>query len=276
MSEDFKAKKKIINADIVENTCIANDIYRMVISGPEIGIWFNTALAGQFINIYLDNAANLLPRPISICRIEPDNLTIIYKEIGKGTKELAGKKPGGKVRISTPLGNGYTQTIKFSKDVIIVGGGVGVPPMLELAMRLKDYGCRVTAVLGFTEESFLVEDFRVICDKVYVCTENGSEGFKGNVLQLIKENQLIAKQFFACGPKAMLKALNEHCIKNEIELIVSLEERMGCGYGACVGCSVTLMPQADHEASENGTGTIKKKVCKDGPVFYGREVVWND
>jgi len=276
MSTEFIAKKKIINADILENTCIATGIYRMVIGGMEISRWFGEAIAGQFVNIYTDNAARLLPRPISLCRLEPDRFTVIYKAIGKGTQEMAGKKPGDKVRISTPLGNGYSESIDFAKNIMIAAGGVGVPPMLELAIRLRKRGCRITAILGFANESFLVEDFREVCDEVFVSTENGSEGFEGNALQLIKERGIVAEQCFACGPKAMLRSLNEYCGEQNIELLVSLEERMGCGYGACVGCSVTLLRKAEPASPDSEIYEIKKKVCKDGPVFYGKEVAWDD
>lgn len=276
MSADYKPEKKIIQGEILENICLADGICQMVIAGEEIGQWFAKAEAGQFVNIYLDNAARLLPRPISICRIEGKRLTIVFKEVGKGTRELAEKKAGSRIRLSTPLGNGYEGVFRPARDILLVAGGVGVPPMLELAIRLKNQGRNVTAIVGFTEESFLVGELQAICDKVYVCTENGSEGYKGNVLQLIRETSQAAEQCFACGPKAMLRLLNDYCIEHHIELVVSLEERMGCGYGACVGCSVKLRHSAEPGSPDQRDEIFKKKVCKDGPVFYAREVVWDE
>ena len=146
---------------------------------------------------------------------------------------------------------------------LLVGGGIGVPPLLETAKRL-DCKSKI-AVLGFRSNPFLVNEFARVCDRVYVTTDDGSEGFKGNVVQLMEKENLTADMIYSCGPKIMLKFLSEYAMKNNIPCQVSMEERMACGIGACVGCVVEI---------KEGDGTTYKKVCKDGPVFDCKEVVW--
>lgn len=268
--------KKILKGQILSNQEIAKDIYKMTIQAefPE------KIKAGQFVNIYLDDKSMLLPRPISICDVCDDVITIVYGVVGKGTRLLSTYKQQTELKISTPLGNGYfidgkdlggvTESYN-GKKVVVVGGGIGVPPMLLLSKMLKAKGADVTAVIGFRSEPFLEEELKEYCSNVFVATDDGNKGFKGNTVEMIKENGILGDEFFSCGPKIMLKALSEFCEEKNIPCQVSLEERMGCGYGACVGCTCKVKVQ-----TENGVEIKQKGVCKHGPVFYGKEVAWNE
>lgn len=279
---------KIMEARILSNEEIAAGVYRILLqNGSE-------ALAGepgQFINIYLQNKSMLLPRPISISFAEADRITLIYKIAGKGTKELSSYRTGDSISISTPLGRGYSMDAVFEsldgksigeeKTIALVAGGLGVPPMLELAKTLqrcleernkKQKGpIKLIALIGFAEEVFLAEELKRYCGEVYIATENGSAGYHGNILEMMERCEINADYYLACGPKPMLKALAAFCNKADKPLQVSLEERMGCGYGACVGCTCKIKEQ------DGGIIKVKqKKVCKDGPVFFGNEVIWDE
>lgn len=268
--------KKILKGKIICNKKIANDIYEMKIESGEIG----EIKAGQFVNIYLDDKSLLLPRPISICDTNEKSLTIVYKVVGKGTNLLSKYKIDDDVRLSTPLGNGYfIEGIACGgkiddykgKKVAVVGGGIGVPPMVLLAKKLKEKGAEVIAAVGFQEEPFLIEELKNICSEVYIATDNGAVGFKGNAVQMIKEKNIIVDEVFSCGPKVMLRALSDFCESKNILCQVSLEERMGCGYGACVGCTCKVKVKTD-----KGIEIQQKGVCKHGPVFFGQEVAWDE
>lgn len=258
------SEQKIIYMELLENEKIANNIYRMVLKIPLSEIAFQNIIPGQFINIYLEQKDTLLPRPISICRVKKGELHLVYKVVGKGTQRLMQIKVGERVKISTPLGNGYSCSL--NKKALIVAGGTGIPPMLGLAIRLKELNCHVTALLGYKDESFLFEDLKACCDDVFIAMEEGHQGFKGNVVDLFKSGNYMVDECFACGPKGMLKEVDSFCSLENISLQVSLEERMGCGYGACLGCVVTI----------NDPQPVKKRVCKDGPVFIGRQVLWDE
>lgn len=258
-------EKKISVVKIEKNEPIAENVYRMEISSSEIAL---SAKSGQFVNVYLNNPSKLLPRPISVCRASGDTLTLVYGVVGDGTKELAAYEAGTEIRISVALGNGYDLAkVTVGHKALIAGGGIGVPPMLQLAAALKKNGAQVTAVLGFKDEPFLVEELEATGAMVHIATDSGNAGFHGNVVQLIQEEQLCADHYFACGPKVMLKALTEYLTEQQADVQVSMEERMGCGFGACVGCVCDVY-------DEDGN-VVKKKVCKDGPVFWGSEVVWD-
>ncbi|MBN7771969.1 dihydroorotate dehydrogenase electron transfer subunit [Clostridium aminobutyricum] len=267
--------KKILTGKIIEHVEIASDVFKL-----QIQVDFEDVKAGQFVNIYLDDKSMLLPRPISICMADKDSITIVYRIAGKGTTELSTYAVGTVIRVSTPLGNGYfidgtalggkTETYADRK-VAVVGGGIGVPPMVLLAKKLKEKGALVTAVVGFQAEPFLIEELKLYCEKIYVATDNGSVGFHGNAVQLIQKEAIEADEFFSCGPKVMLKALSKLCTEKAIPCQVSLEERMGCGYGACVGCTCKIKVQ-----TENGVEIQQKGVCKHGPVFFGEEVAWDE
>jgi dihydroorotate dehydrogenase electron transfer subunit len=267
--------KKVLIGKVIENIEIAKDVFKLHIEAA-----FGQVKAGQFINIYLDDKSMLLPRPISICMAEQDAITIVYRIAGNGTRVLAKYATDSAIRISTPLGNGYfIEGIEFGgkineysgKKVAVVGGGIGVPPMVLLAKKLQEKGAEVTAIVGFQAEPFLLEELKEYCDKIFVATDNGRVGFHGNAVQLIKNEDIIAEEFFSCGPKVMLKALSQHCEESKIPCQVSLEERMGCGYGACVGCTCKVKVK-----TENGVEIQQRGVCKHGPVFFGEEVAWDE
>ncbi|WP_027398833.1 dihydroorotate dehydrogenase electron transfer subunit [Anaerovorax odorimutans] len=288
----FEAKKKVVKAKIVENTEIAKDIYKIVLRAKEVT---NGAKAGQFVNVYLNNKSLLLPRPISICELEGDNITLVYGVVGQGTKELSSYTEGEEIKLSSANGNGFNLedmdcVLSDNKDkvVLLVAGGIGVPPMLELAKTIrkkeddeyKRNRIRLIAVIGFREEPFLQRELQNYCDKVYIATDNGSVGFHGNVVKLIEKEDIQIDYCYSCGPKVMLKALTNYCIEEKIQnkqkvipLQVSMEERMGCGYGACVGCICKIK---EKDIENNCEKIVLKKVCKDGPVFFGNEVVFDE
>ena len=254
--------KKIVIGTIQGQGMIAPGIYKMIIHAPEAAA---LARCGQFINVYPKDASTILPRPISISEVGEETLTIVYSVVGKGTDEFSHYQTGDNIRISTPLGNGY-DVVEEAKVSVLVGGGIGVPPLVELAKQIK--GEKI-AVLGFREDPILVETLEKLGVKVYIATDSGKVGFKGNVVELIESEGITGDQFYACGPKVMLRALASHCEKAKVPVQVSMEERMGCGYGVCVGCVVKIK-------SEDEKGYTLKKVCKDGPVFLGSEVKWDE
>lgn len=253
--------KKVVEGKIIGHEQIAPMIFRMVIEAAEVA---QTAHCGQFVNLYPRSKSTLLPRPISISEIGETTLTLVYGVVGEGTKEFSNYQIGESIRLSTALGNGYT--VQDAKCSVLVGGGIGVPPLIQLAKEIK--GEKI-AVLGFREDPILVESLEELGVKVYVATDSGKVDFKGNVIDLIKAKGIKGDYFYSCGPKVMLKALAQYCESQNVPVQVSLEERMGCGYGVCVGCVCKI--KADNEK-----GYVQKKVCKDGPVFLGSEVKWDE
>ncbi len=266
-----------VTCDIVKNIEIAPGIFEMVVS---VGGMAKIAVPGQFVNLYCADKSKLLPRPISICGIDRDNQTLrlIYAVVGEGTKEFSLKTTEEKIDVLGPLGTGFGIDSPGGK-LLIVGGGVGTPPLLELAKELKSrYGDEVdlTIVLGFRDDIYLSEEFKAYGD-VYVATDSGSHGFKGNVIELMKDELADDLQngfdhMFSCGPTPMLRGLQTFNREFGISGEFSLEERMGCGFGGCVGCTVGIRVRDD-----NGQLTDEfeyKKVCKDGPVFEYSEVIF--
>ncbi len=254
--------KKTETARVLSNNKLAEGIFDITLECPEVSA---LAKAGQFIEIYPDNGANLLARPISICEIKENVLRIVFQTVGKGTKLFSEYKSGDEVRILGTCGNGYDLK---KGSALLVGGGIGVPPLFETAKQLIAAGGKVTVVLGFRSGSFLSDEFEKLGAEVHIATDDGSVGFKGNVVDLIKTKKLTAETVYACGPKIMLKFLAMHCEGQNMPLQVSMEERMACGIGACVGCVVKIKDEASAD------GWTYKKVCKDGPVFDSREVCW--
>lgn len=224
------------------------------------------AAAGRFINIYPKGKDILLPRPISISEINEDGLTLVFGLVGRGTQELAAAQAGDSIRISTPLGNGFDiQRMGFSdeekhvKQIVLFGGGIGTPPLVELAKQLRLEGCRkIAAVTGFKKDSFLTAELLAAGARVYAALETQGQ----NVLDKFRQEGLAADYAFACGPLPMLRALAGY-FENRTALQVSIEERMGCGYGACAGCVCH-------------TKSGLRRVCCDGPVFMADEVKWNE
>jgi len=236
---------------ILSNTALTDCVYRMILSGDTSAI----TAAGQFVNIKLDGM--FLRRPISVCDYDGTTLTVIYKVVGKGTEAMSAMKPGEKLDILTGLGNGYDLALAGNAPVLI-GGGVGVPPMYNLAKKLLAQGKPVTVILGFNTkgEIFYEDDFKALGCKVLVTTVDGSYGIKGFVTDALKD--VSYTYFYTCGPEPMLKAVYKASVTSGQ---MSFEERMGCGFGACMGCSCKTL-------------TGYKRICKDGPVMKKEEILW--
>ncbi|ABR50289.1 oxidoreductase FAD/NAD(P)-binding domain protein [Alkaliphilus metalliredigens QYMF] len=256
--------KSTCYARIIEHIEIAPDMYKMVLSAEEI---VKSAKVGQFVNIHCKYPGSLLPRPISICEIDPEfnTLTLVYAVLGKGTKALSQMMVGEEVEMIGPLGNGF-MIPEDAKDHIVIGGGIGTPPLLELVKQLKG---NIEVYLGFRCHPILVKTFEKYGAKVYVATEDGSVGTKGNVMDILKERKHKADMIYSCGPKSMLWAVAKWAAEQEIKAQVSMEERMACGIGACVGCTCKTKKKQDQDWQN-------KRVCKDGPVFWSDEVIWDD
>ncbi|MGV3487794.1 MAG: dihydroorotate dehydrogenase electron transfer subunit [Tuberibacillus sp.] len=250
---------------IVTNREIAKHIYEIRLSGELIK---DIQSPGQFVHIKTGNEMDtLLRRPISICAVDAKNneMALIYRAEGAGTKKLAAASRGAAVDVLGPLGNGFPlDEIKPGEKALIVGGGVGVPPLFELSKQLTAKGVEVTHILGFSDASvlFYEDEFRQL-GATYIATADGSIGTKGFVTDVIDNIKPEYHAMFACGPVPMLRAL-EHNYKDK-PLYLSLEERMGCGIGACFAC-VCHTP-------DDPTGSSYRKVCTDGPVFKAGEVV---
>ena len=251
--------KKQVMAEIIRHTSLSDGIFDMTLKAEEIA---KEAKAGQFISVYLNNKSKILPRPISICGIDKEagTLRIVYRTVGDGTKELSDYKEGEMVKILGPLGNGFTQK---DKKAILIGGGIGIPPMLEL---MKQLDCDKTAVLGYRDsDMFLKDEFEAVGD-VVISTEDGSFGTKGNVIDAIKEQGVEGSIIYACGPTPMLRGIKAYAEEMGIEAQISMEERMACGIGACLARVCKSKDVDSHSHVHN------KRVCKDGPVFDAREV----
>lgn len=249
---------KKITAEVMAQTSIATGVFDMTLKVGDMAL---EAKAGQFISVYSNDGSRLLPRPISICGIDKEKgeLRIVYRVAGEGTKEFSGYTTGTKVAVMGPLGNGYTMK---DKKAIVIGGGIGIPPMLELSKQLD---CEKTMVLGYRDETFLKEEFGAFGD-VYVSSDFGTVGVKGTVIDAIKEYGVEGEIIYACGPMPMLRAIKAYAEEKGIEAQISLEERMACGVGACLGCVCKSKEKDEHTHVHN------KRVCKDGPVFDAREV----
>ena len=251
--------QKKIKAAVYSQVQLAEGIFSMWLGAGEMA---KAAVPGQFIAVYPNDSARLLPRPISICETDPEKelLRIVYRVAGEGTKELSSCRAGDTLSIMGPLGNGFPLK---DKKALLIGGGIGIPPMLELAKALS---CEKTAVLGYRDsQTFLAEEIGKYAG-LAVATEDGSVGTKGTVLDAIKAQGLKADIIYACGPTPMLRALKEYAAKEGIECWISLEERMACGAGACLGCVCHSKDVDEHSNVRN------KRVCKDGPVFLADEV----
>ena len=237
--------------EIKENTPLTSNVYKMVLCGDTGDI----TASGQFVNIKLDGF--YLRRPISVCDCESGILTIIYKAVGKGTEAMAKMNIGEKLDVLTGLGNGYDLE-KSGDSPLLLGGGVGVPPMYMLAKELIKQGKKVSVILGFNkkDEIFYEEEFKALGADVTVCTADGSYGVRGFVTDAMKDSQY--SYFYTCGPEPMLKAIYS---ASKTSGQFSFEERMGCGFGACMGCSCK-------------TVTGYKRICKDGPVLEKEEILW--
>ena len=235
---------------IISNEPLTDCVYKMVLGGDTTAI----TASGQFVNIQL--SGKFLRRPISVCDYDGETLTIVYKVVGKGTEQMAAMTAGEKLDILTGLGNGYDLSLSGDHPVLL-GGGVGVPPMYNLAKKLRSEGKTVSVILGFNTQSeiFYENEFKALGCDVTVTTVDGSYGKKGFVTDALPENYTY---FYTCGPEPMLKAVYR---ATSTSGQMSFEERMGCGFGACMGCSCKTL-------------TGYKRICKEGPVMKKEEILW--
>lgn len=255
------ARKKKVTGMVVSQEQLAPGIYDM---------WIRTELAkeaksGQFLGVYPKDKSHLLPRPISICEVnrKEELLRIVYRVAGDGTEEFSHYCKGETVNLLGVLGNGFPTEEGKGKRVFLMGGGIGIPPMVQLARELEGTG---TAILGYRDEKLFLKEDLERYSKVYVATEDGSVGSRGNVMDAIRENGLEADVIFACGPMPMLRAIKKYAEEKKIPAYISLEERMACGVGACLGC-VCKTTKKDHHSHVNNT-----RICTDGPVFLAEDV----
>ena len=230
-------------------------------------MWINTNIAkeakpGQFISVYTKNEAKLLPRPISICEIDDKKtaLRIVYRKAGKGTEEFSKYRSGASVNILGPLGNGFPLC---DEKAILIGGGIGIPPMLELAKALES---EKTIVVGYRNSEMFLNNDLACYAKLVVATEDGSVGTKGNVIDAIREQNVSGSVIYACGPIPMLRGVKEYAKEKGIKAYISMEEKMACGVGACLGCVCKSTNVDDHSKVNN------KRICADGPVFNAEDI----
>lgn len=255
------SRKKKVKATVVSQKQIADQIY---------DLWLETEFvkhthAGQFVAVYPHNAGTLLPRPISICEVDKtqNRLRLVYRIAGKGTAEFSTYKTGDALEILGVLGNGFPLDKAKGKKVFLMGGGIGIPPMLELAKELE---ADKQIIVGYRNKDLFLEEDLAKYGNVYIATEDGSVGTKGNVLDAIRANNISADLIMACGPMPMLRAIKQYAEEQGIEAYISLEERMACGVGACLGC-VCKTTKVDHHSHVKNA-----RICTDGPVFEAKEV----
>ena len=254
-------RKKKVTAKVILQKQIGEQIF---------DLWLETKLVkyahpGQFVAVYPHVESMLLPRPISICETDKtkNRLRLVYRVAGKGTAEFSTCKAGDTLELLGVLGNGFSVDRAKGKRVFLMGGGIGIPPMLELAKAMDD---KKQILLGYrNKELFLEEDLEKFGD-VYVATEDGSVGTKGNVMDIIKAYALRADVIMACGPMPMLRAVKKYAAENNMEAYISLEERMACGVGACLGCVCKTTKEDAHSHVHNA------RICTEGPVFEAGEV----
>lgn len=247
-------------AKIVQAEKLADGVFSMWILAPEIAV---QAVPGQFISLYCEDSDKLLPRPISLCEVDKDRgiLRIVYRVVGAGTKEFSEKKEEESIRILGPLGNGFPLE---NKKAILIGGGIGIPPMVQLAKELPG---QVTAVVGYRDsQTFLLRELEMAAERVVIATEDGSLGTKGNVIDAIKEEQVTGEVIYSCGPMPMLRGVKAWGLEENIPAWLSLEEKMACGIGACLACVCQSTETDSHSNVHN------KRVCNDGPVFLSTEI----
>lgn len=256
MSEKAKESCRIVSQEE-----IASQVYSMWLQTDKIA---RMARPGQFVSLYSRDKSRLLPRPISICEVDKENgrLRLVYRVVGTGTQEFSRLHAGVSLEVMGPLGNGFPLEAAEGKKVFLMGGGIGIPPMLETAKQLN---AQKQIIVGYKDELFLTEDLKAAGD-VYVATEDGSAGTKGNVMDVIKEKDLKADVIFACGPTPMLRAIKAYAEENHILCYLSMEEKMACGIGACLACVCKSKEVDSHSHVHN------KRICKEGPVFLSTEV----
>jgi dihydroorotate dehydrogenase electron transfer subunit len=262
--------KKKTTMTVLDSRMLAQDIWSLELAYAPEDIP-DQVRPGQFAGLYPAGGDLLLMRPISICRWDRGRgaLRFVYRAAGKGTRSFTGLKAGDTIDMLGILGNGYDLEKLRGKHVVLLGGGIGVPPMLELAAALQadaDAGTTVTAVMGYrNNELFLKEEMEAFA-QVLVATEDGSAGTKGNVLDAVRENEIRADVLCACGPLPMLRAVKRYAQEKNIPAFLSLEERMACGVGVCLGCVAKTTKADEHSKVHNA------RVCVEGPVFSAEDV----
>ena len=255
------AKLKM-KSTVIEQKMIADGICSMWLDAKEVAV---QAKPGQFISVYSNDKSRVLPRPISICEIdrEKGTLRIVYRVVGKGTEEFSKAEAGDSFEILGPLGNGFPIEEAKGKKVLMIGGGIGVPPMLQTAKEIEG---EAIIVSGYRNQDLFLKEELESAGTLFIATEDGSVGTKGNVVDAIRENQIEADLMFACGPKPMLRALKNYALEKGIPCWISMEEKMACGVGACLACVCQSKDVDSHSHVHN------KRICKDGPVFLSTEV----
>lgn len=263
---DIVPEKKKIMAAVVRQEMVTDGIYSMWIKFQEDYNVAAMSVPGQFLSLYSMDGSRLLPRPISICEADASNavIRIVYRIAGKGTEEFSMLLEGDKIPVVGPLGNGFNI---INKSSVLVGGGIGIPPMLALAKKLYNEGIKdINVVLGYRDgDLFLKKEFEPF-GKVFVSTEDGSVGTKGNVIDAIEENGITADIIYACGPIPMLRGVKKYAVEKGISAQISLEEKMACGIGACLACV------CDTKEEDGHSHVCNRRVCKDGPVFDASEI----
>ena len=246
-----------ISCAVLRNDEISGGVFDMTVENR-----LGQIKPGQFAELYTGRGEHILPRPISVCDFSGDEIRFVYRVAGSGTEIFSALRPGDEITLLGPLGSGFP--VDVPGRAAMVGGGIGIPPLVALYKALK--GCDVHVFLGYQSELFLQNEFdyaEISSEKVHLASDSGGHtAFKGNVVELMRREALDFDVIYACGPKPMLRALNGYASEKGCLLYVSLEERMACGLGTCCGCAVSVI-----------SGTYKK-VCKDGPVFDSREVDW--
>ena len=255
------AKLKM-KSTVIEQKMIADGICSMWLDAKEVAV---QAKPGQFISVYSNDKSPVLPTPISICEIdrEKGTLRIVYRVVGKGTEEFSKAEAGDSFEILGPLGNGFPIEEAKGKKVLMIGGGIGVPPMLQTAKEIEG---EAIIVSGYRNQDLFLKEELESAGTLFIATEDGSVGTKGNVVDAIRENQIEADMMFACGPKPMLRALKNYALEKGIPCWISMEEKMACGVGACLACVCQSKDVDSHSHVHN------KRICKDGPVFLSTEV----
>lgn len=251
-------------AKVTSVTKLQEDIFSMWLLAPEIA---KQAVAGQFISLYCSDSDKLLPRPISLCEIDREQglLRLVFRVVGFGTDEFSRRNPGDEIKVLGPLGNGFPlEEGAEGKNSILIGGGIGIPPMLQLAKELKG---NVTVVVGYRNaDTFLLKELTKAADRVVVATEDGSLGTKGNVIDAIGAEGVTGDVIYSCGPTPMLRGVKAWGMEENIPAWISMEEKMACGIGACLACVCQSKEIDSHSQVHN------KRICKDGPVFLATEI----
>ena len=258
------AQKMKKEARVISQRALSDGIFDMWLETPIAG----DVKAGQFVGVFPVNKATLLPRPISICEVDKERsaIRLVYRIVGSGTAEFALYQPDDYIMILGPLGNGFPLEKAAGKRAVVIGGGIGVPPLLETVKRLseadgKDKPSSISAVMGYrNNETFLSDEF-LNFSNLFIASEDGSIGTKGNVIDAMKAQNVPCDVIFACGPMPMLKGIKAFAKENGIKAYLSLEERMACGVGACLGCVCKTKNVDEHSHMNNA------RICTDGPVF---------